>query len=130
MDALTGAPRGLELYPLTPAMGAPSRLSARSELKQRCFIARPLKHTMSITTLSSRQLNQDLGRAKRAARNGPVIITDRRRPVHVLLSYDEYQRIIGQQESLIERLGLPPGIEDVEVEFPRSYELAQPADFT
>lgn len=85
---------------------------------------------MSITTLSSRQLNQDLGRAKRAARNGPVIITDRRRPVHVLLSYDEYQRIIGQQESLIERLGLPPGIEDVEVEFPRSYELAQPADFT
>ena len=85
---------------------------------------------MSITTLSSRQLNQDLGRAKRAARNGPVIITDRGRPVHVLLSYDEYQRIIGQQESLVDRLGLPPGIEDVEVEFPRSRELAQPADFT
>lgn len=85
---------------------------------------------MSITTLSSRELNQDLGRAKRAARNGPVIITDRGRPVHVLLSYDEYQRIIGQQESLVDRLGLPPGIEDVEVEFPRSRELAQPADFT
>ena len=85
---------------------------------------------MSITTLSSRQLNQDLGRAKRAARNGPVIITDRGRPVHVLLSYDEYQRIIGQQESLVDRLGLPPGIEDVEVEFPHSRELAQPADFT
>ena len=85
---------------------------------------------MSITTLSSRQLNQDLGRAKRAAHNGPVIITDRGRPVHVLLSYDEYQRIIGQQESLVDRLGLPPGIEDVEVEFPHSRELAQPADFT
>lgn len=85
---------------------------------------------MSITTLSSRELNQDLGRAKRAARNGPVIITDRGRPVHVLLSYDEYQRIIGQQESLVDRLGLPPGIEDVEVEFPHSRELARPADFT
>lgn len=85
---------------------------------------------MSITTLSSRELKQDLGRAKRAARNGPVIITDRGRPVHVLLSYDEYQRIIGQQESLVDRLGLPPGIEDVKVEFPRSRELARPADFT
>lgn len=85
---------------------------------------------MSITTLSSRELNQDIGRAKRAARNGPVIITDRGKPVHVLLSYDEYQRIIGQQENIVDQLGLPSGIEDVEVEFPRSCELARPADFT
>ncbi|MBV6388764.1 MAG: hypothetical protein JNIBNLAF_00358 [Nitrosomonas europaea] len=85
---------------------------------------------MSITTLSSRELNQDIGRAKRAARNGPVIITDRGKPVHVLLSYDEYQRIIGQQENIVDQLGLPSGIEDVEVEFPRSRELARPADFT
>ena len=85
---------------------------------------------MSITTLSSRELNQDIGRAKRAARDGPVIITDRGKPVHVLLSYDEYQRIIGQRESIVDQLGLPPGIEDVEVEFPRSRELAEPVDFT
>ncbi|CAD84977.1 MULTISPECIES: type II toxin-antitoxin system Phd/YefM family antitoxin [Nitrosomonas] len=85
---------------------------------------------MAITTLSSRELNQDIGRAKRAARNGPVIITDRGKPVHVLLSYDEYQRIIGQQENIVDQLGLPSGIEDVEVEFPRSRELARPADFT
>ncbi len=85
---------------------------------------------MAITTLSSRELNQDIGRAKRAARNGPVIITDRGKPVHVLLSYDEYQRIIGQQENIVDQLGLPSGIEDVEVEFPRSCELARPADFT
>lgn len=85
---------------------------------------------MSTTTLSSRELNQDIGRAKRAARNGPVIITDRGKPVHVLLSYDEYQRIIGQQENIVDQLGLPSGIEDVEVEFPRSRELARPADFT
>ena len=85
---------------------------------------------MAITTLSSRELNQDIGRAKLAARNGPVIITDRGKPVHVLLSYDEYQRIIGQQENIVDQLGLPSGIEDVEVEFPRSRELARPADFT
>ncbi|WP_244855631.1 MULTISPECIES: type II toxin-antitoxin system Phd/YefM family antitoxin [Nitrosomonas] len=88
------------------------------------------RYAMAITTLSSRELNQDIGRAKRAARNGPVIITDRGKPVHVLLSYDEYQRIIGQQENIVDQLGLPSGIEDVEVEFPRSRELARPADFT
>lgn len=85
---------------------------------------------MSITTVSSRELNQDIGRAKRAAHDGPVIITDRGRPVHVLLSYDAYQRLIGQQESVVDQLGLPPGIEAVEVVFPRSREPARPADFT
>ncbi len=85
---------------------------------------------MSITTLSSRELNQDIGRAKRAANDGPVIITDRGKPVHVLLSFDEYQRIIGQQDNIVDQLGLPPGVEDVEVEFPRSREPARPADFT
>lgn len=43
---------------------------------------------MTVTTLSGRELNQDLGRAKRAANEGPVIITDRGRPAHVLLSFD------------------------------------------
>lgn len=77
---------------------------------------------MSITTLSSRELDQDIGRARRAAHDGPVIITDRGKPVHVLLSFEEYQRLIGQQENIIDQLGLPPGVEDVEVDFPRSRE--------
>ena len=34
---------------------------------------------MPVTTLSSREVNQDLGRAKRASQSGPVIITDRER---------------------------------------------------
>ncbi len=43
---------------------------------------------MTVTTLSGRELNQDLGRAKRAANEGPIrIITDRGRPAHVLLSF-------------------------------------------
>lgn len=41
---------------------------------------------MIITTLSSREFNQDTSRAKKAADAGPVIITDRGRPAHVLLS--------------------------------------------
>ena len=36
---------------------------------------------MSITTLTSREFNQDTGRAKTAARHGPVFITDRGKPL-------------------------------------------------
>lgn len=87
---------------------------------------------MVATTLSSREVNQDLGRAKRASESGPVIITDRGRPAHVLLTYDEYQRLIGQyrQVNILDELGLPPGVEDIEVEFPSPREIARPADFT
>jgi len=35
---------------------------------------------MAITKLSSREFNQDTSRAKRAAKRGPVFITDRGRP--------------------------------------------------
>ncbi len=57
-----------------------------------------------ITTLSAREFNQDTGRAKKAAANGPVIITDRGRPAHVLLSIEEYRRITGKGLSLAEAL--------------------------
>jgi hypothetical protein len=43
---------------------------------------------VSITTLSSRELNHDVSNAKKAAKNGPVIITDRGKPSHVLMTYD------------------------------------------
>ena len=45
---------------------------------------------MSITTFSSRAFNQDASKAKNAARDGPVIITDRGRQAHVLLTFDDY----------------------------------------
>jgi len=62
---------------------------------------------MTITTLSGRELNQDIGRAKKAAKRGPVFITARGRPSHVLLSMEEYQRITGKHQSLVEALAMP-----------------------
>jgi prevent-host-death family protein len=44
-------------------------------------------------TFSSREFNQDTARAKRAAKHGPVIITDRGEPSHVLISFEEYERL-------------------------------------
>lgn len=83
---------------------------------------------MPISKVSSREFNQHTSRAKNAARGGPVIITERGRPAHVLLTFEEYQRLAGSKVSIVERLGLPPGIEDVELEIPPLRDPARPAD--
>lgn len=81
-----------------------------------------------VTSLSSREFNQDTGRAKRAARRGPVVITDRGRPSHVLLTFDEYNRLASRGLNVIELLGMPAGVEDVALEIPDFREAARPAD--
>jgi prevent-host-death family protein len=70
---------------------------------------------MTITTLSSRELNHDVTRAKKAAADGPVFITDRGRPAHVLLTIEEYQRITGQRRNIADALAMPDAA-DVEFE--------------
>ena len=70
------------------------------------------------TTLTSREFNQDTGRAKKAAEEGPVIITYRGRPSHVLLSVEAYERLAGHQANIVELLAMPRG-GDLEFEPPR-----------
>jgi prevent-host-death family protein len=84
---------------------------------------------MTITTLSSRELNQDVTRAKKAAKNGPVIITDRGKPAHVLLSIEEYQRLTGQRRNIADSLSMP-GVVDIEFEPQRMTIDLRPADFS
>lgn len=85
---------------------------------------------MAITTLSSREFNQDTSRAKKAARKGPVFITDRGKPAHVLLSIKDYERITHKRESIADLLALPE--EDLfDFEPPRMGEdFPNPADFS
>jgi len=87
----------------------------------------------TVTTLSSREFNQDTGRAKKAARKGPVFITDRGRPAHVLLTVEEYRRLasasLGSQ-TLGDLLAMP-GAEDIDFDPPRLQgPLAKPVDFS
>ena len=84
---------------------------------------------MTITTLSSREFNQDTSRAKKAAQNGPVFITDRGRPAHVLLTMQEYQRLTGGHMTLIEALAQSDTI-DVDFDPPRVKGLYRPADLS
>ena len=56
-----------------------------------------------------------------------MIITDRGRPAHVLLTFDEYRRITGGRTRIADLLAMP-GIEEVEIDISRSRDLARPAD--
>lgn len=82
---------------------------------------------MTIHTISSRELNQDLARAKRAALEGPVFITDRGRPAHVLLSFAHYQQIVGQRRSILDALAMS-GLSDIDFEPAKSEIVSRSAD--
>jgi ATP-dependent helicase YprA (DUF1998 family) len=67
-------------------------------------------------TPPSREFNQELGRAKRAAQEGPVIITDRGRPADVLMRHRTYLRLVGHWPSirglLVHLDFVPPRLDD------------------
>ena len=82
---------------------------------------------MTITTLSAREFSQDASKAKRAAEKGPVVITDRGRPSHVLLTYEDYRHLSGPPMSAAEAFA---GRGDFDFEASRlSDEIFKPADF-
>jgi prevent-host-death family protein len=84
---------------------------------------------MTITTLSSREFNQDASRAKKAANDGPVFITDRGKPAHVLLSIKDYRRLAGSHRKIADALAMP-GVEDIEFDPPRIIVGSRPEDFS
>lgn len=81
---------------------------------------------MAITTFSSREFNQNASGAKKAARRGPVFITDRGRPAHVLLTIEDYEALSGRPLSLAEALAQAT---DFDFDAPRLGDLGlRPAD--
>lgn len=73
---------------------------------------------MPVTTVTSRELKQQIGYAKKAAKSGPVCVTHRGKPAHVLLSIEDYRRLVGQRRSLLEALSMP-GLADIDFDPPR-----------
>ena len=70
---------------------------------------------MQITALTSREFNQNTSRAKKAANLGPVFITHRGRPTHVLLAIEDFRRLTDRGDKIADLLAMP-GIADVELE--------------
>lgn len=69
-----------------------------------------------MTSMSAREFNHDVSAAKRAAVDGPVIITDRGTASHVLLSMDDYRKLSGDRDDWVSRLQMD---EDIEFDPPR-----------
>ena len=82
-----------------------------------------------MTTMTSREFNQDTGRAKREAEKLPVIITDRGKPSHVLMTYEQYERMSRVGKSIWDALAVP-GYEEIELDIPpRRVEPERTFDF-
>ena len=85
---------------------------------------------MQIKTITSREFNQDVSKAKRDALRGPVFITDRGRPAHVLLTIEDYQKFTEKEASIVELLAMP---EAADIDFeppPLNRELQRTADLS
>ena len=61
---------------------------------------------MKTTTFSSRAFNQHINEAKRATEDGPVFVTNRGKPQHVLLKVEDYQRLQSRPRSMAQLLGI------------------------
>ena len=85
---------------------------------------------MIVTTLSSREVNQDVSHPKRAAEQGSVVITDRGTPAYVLLRHDDYRRLAGNGATIRDLLD-QPGMEDIDFDPPRfGTGIFRPADLS
>ena len=80
-------------------------------------------------TMTSREFNLHASQAKKATKQGPVFITDRGKPCHVLLSIEEYYRLTRQEKNIADVLSMPSS-EDIELEIPKMEDPPRAADLT
>jgi PHD/YefM family antitoxin component YafN of YafNO toxin-antitoxin module len=88
-----------------------------------------MEASVDITSLSSREVNQDVSKAKKAAQKGPVIITDRGKPSHVLMTYREFERLTGKRSNLVDALSMP-GLSMIDLDPPRAKITAREVDLS
>jgi prevent-host-death family protein len=86
---------------------------------------------MTVHTYSSREFTRDVGAAKRAAAQGPVVITDRGRPAFALLKIQDYYELTGKKEmSLLEVMDGIAGGDGIEFEFEKARISLHDADLS
>lgn len=73
---------------------------------------------MSVDTFTSRQFNQDPSSVKRAAKKGPVKITERGVVAYMMMSIEEYLEISGKTSTICDLLSAP-NTADIELLVPK-----------
>jgi prevent-host-death family protein len=83
---------------------------------------------MAARTFTSREFNREPGRIKRAAAEGPVVITERGKPIMAVLPYGAYERLTGTPGNILDALDME-GVGEIEIDFPRAKTLPRAATF-
>ena len=85
---------------------------------------------MQISAFSSREFNQHVAAAKKAASGDNVVyILDRGQPAHVLMSIEKYRELSGKKKSIVELLAMPEAA-DIDFDIPRMTDLPRSVDFS
>ncbi len=80
--------------------------------------------------MTSREFNRNASRARKATASGPVFITDRGKPSHVLLTIDEYRKLGGKGPGIADLLQMP-GAGEIEFDPPTIQEFGmKPVDLS
>lgn len=80
-------------------------------------------------TYTTRNFTDNVAEALRASCAGPVIITACGEPAHVLLSFEQYKALTGEQKNIHQLLAMPC-MDEIDVNFDRiDGDLRQP-DFS
>jgi PHD/YefM family antitoxin component YafN of YafNO toxin-antitoxin module len=82
---------------------------------------------MATVTLTSREFSQHACAAKKAAREGPVFITDRGRAAYVLLAIEDYRALAAPVQDIAELLAMPD-TDDFELAIPSRRDLPKAAE--
>ncbi len=79
-------------------------------------------------TFTSREFNREPGRIKRAAAEGPVVITERGKPIMAVLAYGTYESLRDGSGTILDALDME-GVGDIEIDFPRAKAPPRAATF-
>ncbi len=87
-----------------------------------------------MAVMTSREFNQHVSQAQKAAQSDPVIITNRGEPAYVLMTYAEYEKNVYHNKPFISIADAlcpsDPKVADIDLELkPRSRAQRRPVDF-
>ena len=78
-----------------------------------------------MNTISARDFNQQVSKARKAASREPIFITERGEPKHVLLSIEAYEVLTGSQRNIADLLSLEA---DIDLDLPQRHEMTHAAE--
>jgi len=85
---------------------------------------------MQVATFSSREFNQHVAAAKRAANGNDVVyVLDRGQPAHVLMTFEKFRALSGKKQTIIDMLAMPE-VADIDFDIERVADLPRGVDLS